>query len=163
MFDPEVPELTALLPESSFPDTRFRRPDILAALHPLGLRDTLGRSGLVTAAKSVQALRDAGSIEGALETGRALLTYIDNLVRPLDDKVESRWSQGRFKLVETDSTAKQRSREILAALQELRVLSWVRHTYIFAVGGFVTKKGFRLCSVVTRLRDALATARSEGV
>lgn len=158
VFDPEVPGLTALLPESTFPDAHFRRPDILAALRPLGLRQTLGWSGLVTAAKLVKALRDARdekgrrgvstssseSIEAARETGRALLTYIDtHSMRLFDGKVEVRWGQRGVNLVQMDATVEERSRERLAALQELMELSWVRYTYIFAVGGFMIKKGVR--------------------
>lgn len=57
VFDPEVPELPSLLPESRFPDAVFRQKDVLAALRPLGLQGTLEWSGLVEAAASVQTMR----------------------------------------------------------------------------------------------------------
>lgn len=60
IFDPEVPELPSLLPESRFPDGVFRHKDVLAALRPLGLQGTLGWGGLVEAAASVEAMRRDG-------------------------------------------------------------------------------------------------------
>lgn len=142
MFDPEVPELPALLPESHFPDTRFRHPDVLAALRPFGLKITLGWPDLVAAAASVETLRDArgekrqegestGSSGGALAArvrGRALLTYLDTHdVRLFDLKKETtRLWQRVAKLVQTDTAAEERSKERLMALHELMVLSWVR-------------------------------------
>lgn len=141
MFDPEVPELPALLPESHFPDTRFRHPDVLAALRLIGLKSTLGWPDLVEAAASVETLRDArgekgqegestgssGDAEAARVRGRALLTYLDTHdVRLFNLKETTGLWQRMAKLVQTDMAAEERSKERLMALHELMVLSWVR-------------------------------------
>lgn len=145
IFDPEVPELPSLLPESSFPADVFRQKDVLAALRPLGLQGALGWSGLVAAAASVEAMRrdgcngngrknppGAGGEEGggasARARGRALLTYLDtHEVRLFELKKEaSGLFQRMAKLVYTDPAAEERGRQRLAALHELMALSWVR-------------------------------------
>ena len=142
-FDPEVPELPALLPESRFPEGVFRLPDVLVALRPLGLQSTLGWSGLVEAAASVEPmLRGWGNTERAVRVddgngsreaaaaaarGRALLTYLDtHEVRLFDLKREATGLLQRMaKLVLVDAAAAAREKERLAAIQHLMSLQWV--------------------------------------
>lgn len=137
VFDPEVPELPALLPESRFPEGIFRLPDVLAALRPLGLKMTLDWSGLVEAAASVETLlagreetndgEGRGTEEAAASRGRALLTYLDaHETRLFDLKRESGGLLQRIsKLVLTDATAVAREKERLAAIHHLMSMSWV--------------------------------------
>lgn len=153
-FDPEVPELPSLLPESRFPCGVFRHSDVLASLRPLGLKGTLDWSGLVEVAASVEALRDeakgsrlkagAGGTNGAKSAvggkdlreakttaarvrGRALLTYLDtHETRLFDLKQEaSGFLQRMSQYVYADPAAEKRGRERLAALGRLMALSWV--------------------------------------
>ncbi|CAM9133150.1 unnamed protein product, partial [Laminaria digitata] len=142
-FDPEVPELPALLPESRFPNATFRHPDVLAALRPLGLQSTLDWPGLVEAAASVESSHlergkergggngekggGKGEKEEAAVRGRALMTYLDtHEVRLFDLKKQT---PGLFqKLAQRvfqDPEAGGREKERLAALHQLAVLSWV--------------------------------------
>ncbi|CAM9518821.1 unnamed protein product, partial [Hapterophycus canaliculatus] len=152
-FDPEVPELPALLPESKFPGGVFRHKDVLAALRPLGLQGALDWPGLVEAAASVEAMARSepglgrkGAGGGRLKEGsggggggdlgkgrarvrgRALLTYLDTHEQRLFElKKDS--GQGLFqrmaKLVYSDPAAEERARQRLAALHRLMSLSWV--------------------------------------
>lgn len=143
-FDPEVPELPALLSESRFPSATFRHPDVLAALRPLGLQSSLDWPGLVEAAASVASSHlergkegggggngekggkvDEGGAAGV--RGRALMTYLDtHEVRLFDLKKQT---TGLFqKLAQRvfhDPDAGGREKERLAALHQLAVLSWV--------------------------------------
>lgn len=134
-FDPAVPELPPLLPESRFPDGVFRHPDVVAALRPLGLKGTLDWSGIVEAAASVEALRDGKAADGlgigegevARVRGRALLTYLDTHEARLFDlkKEATGFLQRMSKLVYADPAAEQRGKDRLAALGRLMALSWV--------------------------------------
>lgn len=143
IFDPEVPELPALLPKLSFPGPAFRHPDILAALRPLGLKNTLDWAALVTAAVSVESHRGVVVGEGeeggnnghakqaARVRGRALLTYMDtHEARLFDLKKESTGLLRRVaKLMYSNPAAEQRGRERQAALQKIMTLSWVRGVF----------------------------------
>lgn len=143
VFDPEVPELPALLPESRFPNPVFRHPDIIAALRPLGLQSTLDWQGLVDAAASVNSLQDGvgqGKISGAGDSGtkltrelardrgRALLTYMDTHEARLFELKKD--TPGLFKrmanFVYADEAAEDRERKRRVALARLASLSWVR-------------------------------------
>ena len=140
-FDPEVPELPALLPESRFPTATFRHPDVLAALRPLGLQSALDWPGLVEAAASVGSSpeeRGGGGVGGngdkgskgeeARVRGRALMTYLDTHEARLFDlkKQTTGLFQKLAQRVFSDPDAEGRERERLAALHQLAVLSWVR-------------------------------------
>lgn len=159
-FDPEVPELLPLLPESRFPVGVFRHANVLAALRPLGLKGTLDWSGLVESAASVEALRDggdgqgnrastaaaAGGGEASLEDGRraarirgrALLTYLDTHETQLFDlkQESSGFLQRISKLVYVDPAAEKRGRERLATLGQLMALSWVSPKALLYFGGY---------------------------
>ncbi|CAN0051562.1 unnamed protein product, partial [Discosporangium mesarthrocarpum] len=56
VFDPEIAELSSLLPPTHFPDPTFTDPLVLSALRPLGLRVSLDWNGIVAAAASVAEL-----------------------------------------------------------------------------------------------------------
>lgn len=139
-FDPEVPELPALLPESRFPNTIFRHPDVLAALRPLGLQSALDWPALVEAAASVESSHlERGKEEGGGEggkgnqeeaarvRGRALMTYLDtHEVRLFDlQKQTPGLFQKLAQRVFQDPDAGRKERQRAAALHQLAVLSWV--------------------------------------
>ena len=68
--------------EVFFPSDRFSDPETLEILVSLGLRRTLGFSGLIDCARSVSLWHDSGDSE-ALNCGRKLLVYLDALALKL--------------------------------------------------------------------------------
>lgn len=79
LYDPRVPGLQKLLhKESFFPCDNFSTTENLETLVSLGLKRTLGFTGLLDSARSVSMLHDSGSAE-ALTYGRRLLACLDAL------------------------------------------------------------------------------------
>lgn len=75
--------------DAFFPSDKFLDPEILDTLVSLGLRTTLGFSGLLDCARSVSLLHDSGDIE-ASKHGRELLGILDKLSLKLSNKEESK-------------------------------------------------------------------------
>ncbi|KAK7310408.1 hypothetical protein RJT34_07912 [Clitoria ternatea] len=89
LYDPRVPELKKMLHENVFfPSDKFLDPEILDTLVRLGLRTTLGFTGLLDCARSVSLLHDSGDAE-ASKHGRELLIFLDTLAFKLSNKGES--------------------------------------------------------------------------
>ncbi|XP_031090600.1 sacsin isoform X2 [Ipomoea triloba] len=77
LYDPRVSELKMLLYVGAyFPDEKFSDPEILEILAKLGLRKTLGFTGLLDCARSVSMLHDLNASE-ALVYARRLLNLLD--------------------------------------------------------------------------------------
>ncbi|KAL1292332.1 hypothetical protein AAHE18_20G264300 [Arachis hypogaea] len=89
LYDPRVPQLKKMLHgDAFFPSDKFLDPEILDTLVTLGLRTTLGFTGLLDCARSVGMLHDSGAIE-ASNHGRVLLVFLAKLARRLSNKGES--------------------------------------------------------------------------
>ncbi|CAI8605288.1 unnamed protein product [Vicia faba] len=89
LYDPRVPELKKMLhTDAFFPSDKFLDPEILDTLVSLGLRTSMGFSGLLDCARSVSLLHDSGDNE-AFKNGRELLGFLDTLSRKLSNKEES--------------------------------------------------------------------------
>ncbi|XP_072965979.1 uncharacterized protein [Typha angustifolia] len=85
LYDPRVPELQSLLhKEIFFPSEKFMDANILESLASLGLKKTLGFTGLLDSAKSVSMMHHSGSIDAPIY-GRRLLVYLDALAFMLSD------------------------------------------------------------------------------
>ncbi|KAF7808226.1 sacsin isoform X2 [Senna tora] len=86
LYDPRVPEIQKMLRGNAFfPSEKFLDPEILDTLVSLGLRRTLGFTGLLDCARSVSLLHESGDAE-ALQHGRELLVFVDALSHKLSDK-----------------------------------------------------------------------------
>ena len=75
--------------DAFFPSDKFLDPEILDTLVNLGLRTTMGLSGLLDCARSVSLLHDSGDTE-ASKHGRELLGILDTLSLKLSNKGESK-------------------------------------------------------------------------
>ncbi|KAH9612108.1 hypothetical protein KSS87_002588 [Heliosperma pusillum] len=79
VYDPRVPELEVLLhPEVFFPAEAFSDPETLDMLAGLGLRQSLGYTGLLDCARTVSLLNDSMDSK-TLMHGRRLLSCLDAL------------------------------------------------------------------------------------
>jgi sacsin len=76
LYDPEVPELRALLGAHCFPSAEFRTPSALVALRSLGLRTSLSKKGVLDSAMSVQDLSRTDEA-AAVARARRLLKFVD--------------------------------------------------------------------------------------
>ncbi|XAR63999.1 hypothetical protein NMG60_11024177 [Bertholletia excelsa] len=77
LYDPRIPELQKLLcKEVFFPSEKFSDPETLEILINLGLKKTLGLTGLLDCARSVSMLHDLKKKE-AIDYGRRLLACLD--------------------------------------------------------------------------------------
>ncbi|KAK7308413.1 hypothetical protein VNO77_42018 [Canavalia gladiata] len=89
LYDPRVPQLKKMLHGNVFfPSDKFLDPEILDTLVFLGLRTTLGFTGLLDCARSVSLLHDSGDTE-ASKHGRELLILLETLAVKLSNKGES--------------------------------------------------------------------------
>lgn len=89
LYDPRVPELKKMLHgDVFFPSDKFLDPEILDTLVCLGLRTTLGFTGLLDCARSVSLLHDSGDTE-ASKHGKGLLVFLDKLACKLSSNGES--------------------------------------------------------------------------
>ncbi|KAE9615782.1 putative transcription factor C2H2 family [Lupinus albus] len=89
LYDPRVPLLKKMLHGNVFfPSDKFLDPGVLDTLVSLGVRRTLGFTGLIDCARSVSMLHDAGDIE-APKHGRELLIFLDILALKLSNTRES--------------------------------------------------------------------------
>lgn len=75
--------------DAFFPSDKFLDPEILDTLVCLGLRTSLGFTGLLDCARSVSLLHDSGDTE-ASKNGRALLVFLDTLAHKLLNKGENK-------------------------------------------------------------------------
>jgi sacsin len=75
--------------DAFFPSEKFLDPEVLDTLVTLGLRTTMGFSGLLDCARSVSLLNDSGDTE-APNQGRELLGFLDTLSLKLSNKGESK-------------------------------------------------------------------------
>ncbi|KAJ0094050.1 hypothetical protein Patl1_16358 [Pistacia atlantica] len=83
LYDPRVPELQKVLHrEVFFPSDKFSDPEILDTLVGLGLKRTLGFTGLLDCARSVSIFNDSSDSK-ALSCGRTLLKCLDTLALKL--------------------------------------------------------------------------------
>lgn len=83
LYDPRVPELQKMLHrEVFFPSDRFSDPETLEILVSLGLRKTLGFSGLLDCARSISLWHDSGDSETHYY-GKKLLFCLDSLALKL--------------------------------------------------------------------------------
>lgn len=90
LYDPRVPLLKKMLHgDAFFPSDKFLDPEILDTLVNLGLRTTMGFSGLLDCARSVSLLHDSGDTE-ASKHGRELLGILGTLSLKLSNKGESK-------------------------------------------------------------------------
>ncbi|MCI10664.1 zinc finger C3HC4 type (RING finger) protein, partial [Trifolium medium] len=88
LYDPRVPQLKKMLHvDAFFPSDKFLDPEILDTLVTLGLRTTMGFSGLLDCARSVSLLNDSGDTE-APKHGRELLGFLDTLSLKLSNQGE---------------------------------------------------------------------------
>ncbi|GAB4842780.1 hypothetical protein Ancab_012755 [Ancistrocladus abbreviatus] len=79
LYDPRVPELRMLLHRDVFfPSDKFSDPETLDMLVGLGLRQSLGYTGLLDCARTVSILHDSGDPETLIQA-RRLLTCLDAL------------------------------------------------------------------------------------
>ncbi|CAH9144035.1 unnamed protein product [Cuscuta epithymum] len=77
LYDPRISELKLLLyPSAFFPGESFSDPDTLEVLGKLGLRETLGFTGLLDCARTVSMLHDLNESE-AIVYARRLLKLLD--------------------------------------------------------------------------------------
>ncbi|XP_028766970.1 sacsin [Neltuma alba] len=91
LYDPRVPLLQKMLHGNSFfPSEKFSDPAILDILVNLGLRRTLGFTGLLDCARSISLLHDLGDAE-ALQYGRELLIFLDSISLKLSSKAENNY------------------------------------------------------------------------
>ncbi|XP_020205115.1 sacsin isoform X1 [Cajanus cajan] len=89
LYDPRVPHLKKLLHVNVFfPSDKFLDPEILDTLVCLGLRTTLGFTGLLDCARSVSLLHDSGDTDTSRHGGE-LLDLLDTLAFRLSNKGES--------------------------------------------------------------------------
>ncbi|XP_014490933.1 uncharacterized protein LOC106753623 isoform X1 [Vigna radiata var. radiata] len=90
LYDPRVPHLKKMLHGNAFfPSDKFFDPEILDGLVFLGLRTTLGFTGLLDCARSVSLLHDSGNVD-ASKHGGELLHLLDTLAYKLSSKVGSK-------------------------------------------------------------------------
>ncbi|KAK7349013.1 hypothetical protein VNO80_23837 [Phaseolus coccineus] len=86
LYDPRVPHLKKMLHGNVFfPSEKFSDQGILDTLVCLGLRTTLGFTGLLDSARSVSLLHDSGDID-AYKHGGELLDLLDTLAYMLSNK-----------------------------------------------------------------------------
>lgn len=79
LYDPRVPGLRNMLhKEVFFPSGEFLDAEILESLATLGLRQTLGFTGLLDSARSVSMLHDSRSVDAPIY-GKRLLVYLNAL------------------------------------------------------------------------------------
>ncbi|RZB94315.1 sacsin-like [Glycine soja] len=89
LYDPRVPHLKKMLHGNVFfPSDKFLDPEILDSLVCLGLRTTLGFTGLLDCARSVSLLHDSGDTVASKHGGQ-LLDLLDALAFKLSNKGES--------------------------------------------------------------------------
>ncbi|XP_019420625.1 PREDICTED: sacsin isoform X1 [Lupinus angustifolius] len=89
LYDPRVPQLKKMLHGNVFfPSDKFLDPEVLDTLVSLGVRRTLGFTGLIDCARSVSMLHDVGDTE-ASKHGRELLIFLDTLALKLSNTRES--------------------------------------------------------------------------
>ncbi|KAL2560101.1 hypothetical protein AAZV13_20G002600 [Glycine max] len=89
LYDPRVPHLKKMLHGNVFfPSDKFLDPEILDTLVCLGLRTTLGFTGMLDCARSVSLLHDSGDTD-ASKHGGELLDLLDTLAFKLSNKRES--------------------------------------------------------------------------
>ncbi|RDX78476.1 Sacsin, partial [Mucuna pruriens] len=89
LYDPRVPHLKKMLHGNVFfPSDKFLDPEILDTLVCLGLRTTLGFTGLLDCARSVSLLHNSGDTD-ASKHGRELLDLLDKLAFMLSNRGES--------------------------------------------------------------------------
>ncbi|KAL9324800.1 hypothetical protein ACSQ67_005445 [Phaseolus vulgaris] len=90
LYDPRVPHLKKMLHGNVFfPSDKFLDHGILDTLVCLGLRKTLGFTGLLDCARSVSLLHDSGDID-ASKHGGELLDLLDTLAYKLSNKGRSK-------------------------------------------------------------------------
>ncbi|KAF5200676.1 Sacsin, partial [Thalictrum thalictroides] len=104
LYDPRVPGLQKLLHKGTFfPSDKFVEAEILDALVTLGLKNSLGLSGLLDSARSVSLLHDSGDSEATIY-GRRLLACLDALGCDLSKgKRENHKELGNTQFVQTDT------------------------------------------------------------
>jgi sacsin len=79
LYDPRIPKLRKVLhKEAFFPSDKFSTPETLDTLVKLGLKQTLGYTGLLDCARSVSMLLDSKDSE-AITYARMLLSCLDEL------------------------------------------------------------------------------------
>lgn len=90
LYDPRVPELQDMLHrEVFFPSEKFSDPETLETLVSLGLRQSLGFTGLLDSARTVSIFHDSRDSK-TLALGRKLLIYLDAVALKLStEKRES--------------------------------------------------------------------------
>ncbi|KAI4356900.1 hypothetical protein L6164_000883 [Bauhinia variegata] len=90
LYDPRVPQLQKMLQGNAFfPSEKFLDAEVLDFLVSLGLRRSLGFTGLLDCARSVSLLHDSGETE-ALKCGRELLGFLDALaLQPSNNEVSN--------------------------------------------------------------------------
>ncbi|KAK4261932.1 hypothetical protein QN277_004866 [Acacia crassicarpa] len=89
LYDPRVPLLQKMLHGNAFfPSEKFSDPAVLDILVSLGLRRTLGFTGLLDCARSVSLLHDLGDAE-TLQHGREFFSFLDSVLQELSSKAEN--------------------------------------------------------------------------
>ncbi|KAI9084975.1 hypothetical protein K1719_032967 [Acacia pycnantha] len=89
LYDPRVPLLQKMLHGNAlFPSEKFSDPAVLDILVSLGLRRTLGFTGLLDCARSVSLLHDLGDAE-TLQHGREFFSFLDSVSQKLSSKAEN--------------------------------------------------------------------------
>lgn len=88
LYDPRVPELQKVLHRKvCFPSEKFSDPETLDTLVNLGLKRTLGFTGLLDCAKSVSIFHDSKDPE-TTRYGRTLLEYLNSLACRLSSQIK---------------------------------------------------------------------------
>lgn len=89
LYDPRVPELQTLLNKDVFfPSGNFAADAVLDILVELGLKRSLGHSGLLDSARSVAMISDQNQSE-AVHRAKALLAHLDDLQIALESRGDS--------------------------------------------------------------------------
>lgn len=86
-----------------FPSEKFLDPEALDILVSLGLRRTLGFTGLLDCARSVSLSHDSGDAE-SLQNGRELLLFLDALSSKLSNKAENNYHDPQSDISMIDSS-----------------------------------------------------------
>ncbi|CAM8938869.1 unnamed protein product [Rhodiola kirilowii] len=105
LYDPRVPELQKMLDRNMFfPSESFLSSEILETLASLGLRTSLGFSGLIDCAWSVSKMHGSQDL-GAFDYGKQMLVLLDAVAVSLTDKTKESVEWGFDNIVNQESIA----------------------------------------------------------
>jgi hypothetical protein len=103
LFDPSEEQLRSLLDDSFFPAKSFQQEDVLTFLRSIGLQNTLGWTGVIACARSIESTPNSPDhAESKRLRGGSLLRFLDRNIRSLLDEAKPKKSTEAAKKVDNN-------------------------------------------------------------